>query len=44
MQPFVTQVDFRTGFFKPQRSLIQRRLSDMAQHYADRARRRPHPG
>jgi len=35
MQPFVTQVNFETGLFSPQRGRYQRWLSDMARLYAD---------
>ena len=35
IQPFKTEIDFRTGILTPQRHIQQRRLSDMAQMYAD---------
>jgi glucose-6-phosphate isomerase, archaeal len=35
MQPFKTEIDFQTGVFSPQRSIIQRRLSQMKTMYAD---------
>ncbi len=35
--PFVTQVDFDSGTLRPPHKRIQRRLSDMALMYADRA-------
>ena len=37
IQPFVTEIDFASGSFTPRRSITQRRLSDMAGMYADRA-------
>ena len=35
IQPFKTEIDFQTGLLTPQRHIQQRRLSDMAQMYAD---------
>ena len=36
IQPFKTEIDFQTGILTPQRQIQQRRLSDMAQMYADK--------
>lgn len=37
IQPFKTEIEFETGLLTPQRHIQQRRLSDMAQMYADKA-------
>ena len=35
IQPFVTEVDFGSGVLTPRRTVVQRRLSDMARMYTD---------